>query len=341
MGLRLIRSTNSEEVTVYDDAVVFHSAKGHDYTGELRGGVFEKVYKSFNSYFDSVQQKFIVESGQGMLYGRQFELRENETIEFYLGNLAGKYIVIYIEMSVEKGSNGNEIETISMKHTWGSYAYPSIGNTDLIRNRYGVATMELYRLKLQSDGSLNATDKKDRRYFYKPGYAEKARMMDGEGVINGRKISNLIYPDKDLVIHTDHAYYADRAQGLGNTGTGAVRNAIDDNLYMKNRDAYLVSACEIPLKADFEVWEKNTSHEITLSIPSGHVIGAFLYGTAVQNDNPYIVGDPTAFPFTISRQVTNNETVIVTVNRTKATVTLGDVMIDGQLYLTLLMIGSV
>lgn len=336
--IRLIRSTNSGEVTVFDDAVVFHNAKGHDYTGDKRGGVFEKVYNQFNAYIDHKQDKLIIESGMGMLYGRQFELAENETIEISLNG--NDYIVVYVELTINRGSDGYDEESIAIKAQYGSSSYPSIGNTDLVRNRYGSATMELYRVSPKIFGLVRT--KNDRRYVYKPGYAEKARMMDANGVINGRKVGNLVFPDKDMVKHTDHAYYADRVSALGDTGVGATRNAINDDLYMKNRDSYLVTAREFCLKGDTSTWGKNTTHEVELTIPSGHVIGAMLYGSAARyNDMPFIVGDPTQFPFTISRAVTNKATVEVTVNKTKATIKLGDTSIDGQLYLTLLMLGSV
>lgn len=336
-AIRLIRSTNSGEVTVFDDAVVFHNAKGHDYTGDTRGGVFEKVYNQFNAYLDMKQDKLIVQSGMGMLYGRQFELAENETIEISLSGY--NYVVVYIELTISKGNDGYDEESIAIKAQYGSSGYPSLGNTDLIKNRYGTATMELYRIGVKL---LGVRSKFDKRYIYKPGYAEKARMMDADGVINGRKVGNLVFPDRDLVKHADHAYYADRASGLGNSGVGATRNSIDDDLYMKNRDAYLVTAREFCLKGDTATWSKNSTHEVTLSIPSGHVIGAMLYGSAARyNDMPYIVGDPTKFPFTISRAVTSKETVEITVNKTKAIIKLGDTTINGQLYLTLLMLGSV
>lgn len=175
MSVRLIRSTNSAPVSVYDDAVIFHSAKGHDYTGDKRGGVFEGVYLNFNHIKDDVNHKFIIRSGMGMLYGRQFELPENETIEFELETMANKYLVVYVEIVAdhETGDDDEEVDTeeINIRSQYSSGGYPSIGNLDLIKNRYGTATMELYRVKVGSNGLIEEII--DRRYMYQPGYAEK------------------------------------------------------------------------------------------------------------------------------------------------------------------------
>ena len=278
MSIRLIRCNNSSEVTPFDDAVIFHSAKGHDYTGRTRGGVFEKVYEEMRHIRDNVNHKFILQSGMAMLYGRQFEIPQNETIEFEISSLAGKYCVVYVEVkntlaevqpesggaaaaAPAAGGEGEEEETvveyedeitISAKLEYSSGSYPSIGNTDLIANRYGTATMPLYRFRVDANGVMG--DIEDLRYIYRAGVAEKARSMDGDAVVNNRKLSNLVFPDKDMVRHADHAYYADRATSLGTTGVSVSRNKINDDLSLPGKGAYLVTTQIFKLKDESSIW---------------------------------------------------------------------------------------
>ena len=273
MGVRLIRCANSEPVTAYDDAVIFHSAKGHDYTGNTRGGVFSRVYKEMKQIVDNVNHKFIVQSGQAMLYGRQIELPQNETVEFSLAEFRSQYCIVYIEVKntlIEANGaidaeTGDPIEdydelTVEMKLSYSSLSTPTLGNTDLIANRYGTATMPLFTFFVDAVGTiLNVVDK---RYIYLPGVAERARSMRGDDIVNNRKLDNLIYSTKDMVKNTDHAYYADRASSFGETSKSLSRNKINDDLYMTDRDAYLVTVKVIPLKTDSTTWAKNSTHTI-------------------------------------------------------------------------------
>ena len=286
MSIRLIRCNNSSEVTPFDDAVIFHSAKGHDYTGRTRGGVFEKVYEEMRHIRDNVNHKFILQSGMAMLYGRQFEIPQNETIEFEISSLAGKYCVVYVEVKntlvevqpesggaaaaapaapaageEEEEEVGVEYEdeiTISAKLEYSSGSYPSIGNTDLIANRYGTATMPLYRFRVDVNGVMG--DIEDLRYIYRAGVAEKARSMDGDAVVNNRKLANLVFPDKDMVRHADHAYYADRATSLGTTGVSVSRNKINDDLSLPGKGAYLVTTQIFQLKDANTLWTMDPAH---------------------------------------------------------------------------------
>lgn len=343
MALRLIRSNNSGQVTVYDDAVVFHSAKGHDYTNDKRGGVFDKVYNAFGFIADNVNKKFIIKSGMGMLYGRQFALDPNETMEFSVAEMVNQYIVYYFKINNQL-VDGEEVTTITIEAQHGSNGYPSIGNTDLITNRYGVATMELYRVRTDAQASITSTI--DRRYIYRPGYAEKARMMDAEGVINSRKVGNLIYSDKDLVKNTDHAFYADRARALGQSGIGANRNKIDDDLYMENRGAYLLVAKEVLLNADNQTLGPGT-HNFPISIPSGNIVGAIIYGnnnlywssfySAMPGSNPllYLEKLDRITPGGSARKIK------ITVTTTEISVVVEpDASVVGSFYMAFLMLGT-
>ena len=303
MSIRLIRCNNSDPVTPFDDAVIFHSAKGHDYTGDKRGGVFYKVYDQLGYIRDNVNHKFILRSGMGMLYGRQFEIPENENLEFSVTSLAGKYCVVYVEvtnefvdMTGETDENDQPIPsydqvTVTAQLVYSSEGYPTIGNTDIIANRYGTATMELYRFQVNAQGEIG--DIIDRRYIYMPGVAEKARVLDGTAIVNNRKLSDLIYSDKDMVKNTDHAYYADRASSLGTTGASVNRNKIDDNLYLPNRDAYLVT-CQIYKVKDAGVeWHSGQTYYVN-GFPyqiNGKIIHAEIIGGDGTCANGYFLND--------------------------------------------------
>ena len=370
MSIRLIRCNNSDPVTPYDDAVIFHSAKGHDYTGDKRGGVFYKVYNGMGYIRDNVNHKFIVKSGMAMLYGRQFEIPQNETIEFNVSSLAGKYCVVYVEVQsyqdedpdavVAEGETAPLIDMleITAKLEYASDNYPSIGNTDLITNRYGTATMELYRFQVNSSGQVG--DIIDRRYIYMPGVAEKARMMDSLGVVNNRILGNLVFSDKDMVKHTDHAYYADRATSLGTTGVSVTRNKIDDKLYLPNKGAYLVTTKVILLKENGVEWNCSPSgvtHTVT-GLPTT-VKGSLIHvqitgsdGTAASGYlmNTVLGGSTSNVNFQLrcngGYAVGNSTTALqidITVNNGTATCVCksdSSVKITGSLYLVLYIAGG-
>lgn len=366
MSIRLIRCNNSDPVTPYDDAVVFHSAKGHDYTGDKRGGVFNKVYDGMGYIRDNVNHKFIVKSGMAMLYGRQFEIPQNETIEFEVASLAGKYCVVYIEvknefidMTGEYDEDDNPVDsydqvTITAKLEYATGAYPTIGNTDIIANRYGTATMELYRFQVNSSGQMG--DIVDRRHIYMPGVAEKARVMDGNGVVNNRVLNNLVFPDKDMVRHTDHAYYADRATSLGTTGTSVNRNKIDDNLYLTNRDAYLVTTKTFELRStSTETWSSNSTHTVSINTSgmNGWVIHAEVTGSGINAGGKFLLtsglGNGSGMNFKLmSYQSEDNNasqsTSIIEITVSGSSVTIketgGRRSISGSLYLIVFMVGT-
>lgn len=292
MAIRLIRCANSVEVTPYDDAIVFHSAKGHDYTGNTRGGVFSRVYKQMQFIRDNVNHKFIVQSGQAMLYGRQIEIPQNETIEFEVAEYTNKYCIVYIEVTnalvqaEEEDEEDYDELSVTCNLRYASNAVPSLGNTDLIANRYGTATMPLYSFFVGGDGTIG--DVTDLRYIYEPGVVERARMMTSDDVVNNRKLGDLIYDNKDMVKHTDHAYYADRGTSLGTTGTSVTRNKIDDDLYLPNRGAYLLTTQIIPIKTDGSTWA-NGNETVVSGLPTsvkGNIIHVMVTGT----DNTTAVG---------------------------------------------------
>lgn len=273
MALRLIRKNNQEVVTAYDDATLFHLAKGHDYTGATRGGIFQGVYNSFGYIVDNANTagaKFILKSGMGMLYGRQFELPGNETQEFLVASMSsGAYVVIYVEISIADGK-----EEVAIKSAYSRSGYPSIGNTDNYKYKMGTATMPLYRFRVV-DGKISGVEKM--AYVYEPGTAEKARALDGEATINGKKVNEIVDPAAGNIAYVYHSHdsdQADRASAIGDN----VGNSVDDQLYFKNRNAYMLLTKELKIKTDSsEHWAPGSIHPFTYTVPSGITIGLLIH----------------------------------------------------------------
>lgn len=210
MPLNLIRKNNQTNVTAYHDAVIFHQAKGKSHTGDYNGSVFQGVYNEFGYKFDIASRKFILKSGMGMLYGRQFELPDNEEYEIDISSLTGqKYVSIYVEIDTRDVTN----ETIIIKAAYGSSDYPILSSGNLYQNKQGVATMELYRIYYNALYPSNARVY-TRFNFYVPGEAETARSLDKSALIYGKRVDSLIIGGTNCVYNANHATYSDTTYGL-------------------------------------------------------------------------------------------------------------------------------
>jgi len=114
VAVNLIRKNNQENVTAYEDTVLFHLIKGEN-------GVLPGVGDLFALSYNSSTQKMKVNSGMGMMYGRQFEIKEGEEVEMDWSALTGiKYISVYVEIDLRDPTN----ETATFKSTYASSAYP-------------------------------------------------------------------------------------------------------------------------------------------------------------------------------------------------------------------------
>ena len=150
MALNLIRKNNQAEVTAYQDTVLFHAMKGIN-------GVFPNVGDAFALSYNSTNQQMTINSGMGMLYGRQFEILEGDTIVWDWSALTGvKYISVYIEIDLRDPT----AETAAFKSTYASLGFPTITDGDnLIINRTGVARMLMFYIYRNSSGSMTITQK--------------------------------------------------------------------------------------------------------------------------------------------------------------------------------------
>ena len=205
----------------YDDAMIHYSIKGDHHEGIYKGGVF---YGFGVSYPET--GKIRIAPGYGSVWGRQFELESAHDID--MTALTGiKYCVVYVEISLKSATN----QKAEIKMIYAGAGYPDIDTDDLIINKQGIARMYLYSFEYEASGHL-FSNVQAKFYQFGNGVAERARIMDGEGLWNGRKVSDLFYYNADRFKKGTHAQYAELGKGLGKTGVWLVN---DDQLQLKKK----------------------------------------------------------------------------------------------------------
>lgn len=270
MAINLIRKNNQPAVTAYQDATVFHMLKGHDYAGK-NGGVFPGVNNGFGYIADAVNKKFIVKSGMGMLYGRQFELPGNETVEFALSSFETiTYGTVYVEVNTMDSEN----ETAQIKCAYSTETWPTLGNTDIYKNKTGIATMPLYKFTWVPLLSMFLLISKA-YYEFRPGVAEKGRKIEASGIINNRKVGDLVESTRDYVRHAAHGVYSDMASSIGGEGNS---NQIDNDLCFTTRNTFLLQTKQVVITTPGKV-EQDVDFVTNWIKPSGSIIGLIVRGT--------------------------------------------------------------
>ena len=177
MAVNLIRKNNGVGITAYQDAVMFHLAKGEN-------GVIPDVHDEFEANYNSTSKILTIASGMGMAYGRQFEIVPGETIEFDFSTLSGtRYIVIYAEIDLRDPTN----EVAILKSSYASTAYPVIDAGDnLIDVPSGIHRMVLYHV-LKTGESATIETKFTKLQNDK---IKNALLADDAKLINGVKVSH-------------------------------------------------------------------------------------------------------------------------------------------------------
>lgn len=150
MAVNLIRKNNQLNVTAYEDTVLFHAIKGTN-------GVFPNVGDMFSLSYTASNQTMLINSGMGMVYGRQFEIKEGEEVTWDWSALTGvKYISVYVEIDLRDPTN----ETAAFKSTYASGGYPSITDGDnLIASPTGVARLLMFWVYRNSAGTMSIATK--------------------------------------------------------------------------------------------------------------------------------------------------------------------------------------
>lgn len=305
VAIELIRKNGATGVTAYDDSVLFHSAIGHDYTGKSRGVVLKGVYKEFASSVNTSTKIISIQSGYGILYGREFKLATGTTFDINIANLGTVYLLVYIEINATTSP-----ETASIKTSYGS-TQPTIGNTDIYQNQSGIATMPLFLFYVSSGGSAVAFIS-DFRHIREPGVSEAALSIPDDGTINGTKVSDLVESGQTgYVLKARNSDVATTALSIGEKGN---KNQINSSLILTNRSCRLMLTRTETLESTGEI-EANASVSKSWTAPTGTLIGFSIDISAEAYQRPstyssvsaggYIDGDGNTFYATIEDTVRN------------------------------------
>ncbi len=274
-SITLIRK-NGGNVSAYDDAVLFHSAIGHDFEGTKRGIVFQNVGNQFG--FTLSGNNFRVLSGMGMLYGRQFRIPAGQYVDLTLPNTE-KYVMIYIEVDAT-----TDPETVAVKSVSSNESIPlNYMNTDICQTESGKATMPLYSMKWSGSAISNMFT--DHREIRVPGESESTRSMSRSGVIDGNPVSQLIEEGQTgYVLKAKSADVAISANAIAGV-------AVNSSLYMSTKNSYI---------GTFSIVEKAQSGSVTSGTQltatlekgaAGQVLmGIFVCGTIVDNGTTLHIG---------------------------------------------------
>lgn len=261
--IRLITSNNSTGVSAYEDAMFFHQALGHDYTGETRGCVFAHVYAEFGYSWSNTNKTFTVKSGMGCLFGRIFAMTDG-SIDLSFSNMtAAMYFSVYVSIDTTASP-----EKVELKMASSPIGYPSIGSTNLYVNEKGVATMELYRFFWNTSAIMKIVKTAHMR---EPGVAEKAMSIDASGTINGNVVSDFIENGTGYVKSSRSADYATAAGSLGPEGNS---NDIDSTLKLTKQNGRLLIA-GVTEHSEALV-QKGGSFTVSLPAMTGEKIGTII-----------------------------------------------------------------
>lgn len=197
MAVNLIRKNNGVGITAYQDAVLFHLAKGEN-------GVIADVHDEFSTTYNNTTKKLIVSSGMGIAYGRQFEIKPGENVEFDLTSLgtATKYITIYAEVDLRDPTD----EVVSMKATYSDSAYAQITEGDnLISTPNGLYRILLFHV-LKNSSSATITPRYDLLLSDTIDHArlaDEADHAEDSNTINGVKIHKDLTTNRLMADNTD------------------------------------------------------------------------------------------------------------------------------------------
>lgn len=222
-NIRLIRGNGTQNVTPYEDAVVFHSALGslHDHLPSLsnRSHTGVQVFSGLSiGKFDYTITGSTVKigPGRGVIYGRQFVI-DAGTFESVTKTDSYQFLHIYIQIDTTTTP-----ETISVRGLTHSSPNFNLASTDIYKNESGVARCPLFTFECQ--GTVPKTLITDWREFRLPGVAPRALTLDADATINGVEVSELLDEQTGFVKNARHADVATTSPSIGPAGsTGAVK----------------------------------------------------------------------------------------------------------------------
>ena len=230
-NIELIRKNNSSGVTPYHDAVVFHSAIGHDYRGRSKGVVYKGIYNEFAYALSGLSVE--VRSGMGQLYGRQFVIPAGKKVTVSASSYSTGYITVFV--TIDASANP---ETISITSSWSSSS-PQIAavlvGTNLYKNESGTSSMPLYTFRIEN-GTL--IPNRDYRHIREPGVAEEALSIPGDGRIRNNLVSDLV---------EENSGYAKKARWSDEAGTTSKVSGIPIDSHLRIQGKYGIVNCSTVL----------------------------------------------------------------------------------------------
>ncbi len=220
-NIELIRKNNSSGVTPYHDAVVFHSAIGHDYRGQSKGVVYKGIYNEFACAVSGLSVE--VRSGMGQLYGRQFVIPAGKKVTVSMTSYASGYVTVFVTIDTS-----TDPETISITSSWTS-TIPGreavLVGANLYKNETGTSSMPLYTFVITGGDAHVA---RDYRHIREPGVAEEALSIPGDGRIRNNLVSDLV---------EENSGYAKKARWSDEAGTTSKVSGIpiDSHLFIQGK----------------------------------------------------------------------------------------------------------
>lgn len=290
-GLTLI-TKKTGTTTAYHDAVLYHQFKGnsfHRQNSQKIGGVFKGIYSEFNYLVDQTAKTLIISSGMGMIYGRQFELPEGETIKFDFSFLTGEqYVTVYFEVDTRNITD----EKVSLKYKYAGGNYPIMEDEiNLYQNKLGVARMVMLHFEFVASASEPFKNITEQFYLFEPGVAEKARSMKSPGEINGHSLDDLLlFAGSKHFKKSHHTQHADLAHSIGDTALN--NNKVLDDLSLPLRDGnkpllipkwYIETEDRTEVKQKYKCMNENNTYEFYAKdydgkFPVGKIIGIIVTG---------------------------------------------------------------
>lgn len=185
--VKLIRKNNAE-LTAYQDSVMFNLAKGTN-------GIIKNVGSEFDLTYNWPTSTFLISSGMGIAYGRQFEIPAGEMSGLALDDYpVGSFFNIYFKIDLSDPSN----ETVTLTFNTATAAYPPLLDLgdDLTTQPNGICLVPIYKLqKLAQGASVTKIAK-----IILPDTVPLADLAhnatEAELALNAEKVNNLIVTEE-------------------------------------------------------------------------------------------------------------------------------------------------
>lgn len=181
--VKLIRKNNAE-ITAYQDSVMFNLAKGTN-------GIIKNVGSEFALTYTWQTSTFLLGSGMGVAYGRQFEIPAGDFSGLSLDNYpTPSYFIIYFKIDLSNPS----AETVTLEFDAGTADYPAISGLgdDLTKYPNGICRVPIYKLKKLGQSAAVTKIAKILLPDTTP-FADRAHIAtEAELALNAEKVNDLI-----------------------------------------------------------------------------------------------------------------------------------------------------